>query len=347
MTISPTFCASAALVLACCLMGRPVLAHDVSAHSTQGHTLHEHAQTRSQTRSPATSGTGTDARTPGELIQAHSRTGDDSLLEIARLRVEKNARVGSPASLLHQAWIAQAEHRFADARELLAEVLEQQPGNGQAWLLEASVAQVAGQRSAARRACAHVAGSVSPDAAMTCFARLADTPAEKKAAYARLRALDAWDADPRLRAWRWSVRADLARDVGELDAAESDFYRSLAAVPAVQTRASLMDLLLEQQRCDEALQLSAQNEPVPALAVRRLLAQQCRGEETGEREAALHALFQHWIAAGDYRHAREMAMFYLDIRRDPELAFQVASKNARLQREPEDLALLRRAAQAI
>lgn len=329
MMISPISCASAALLLACALLAQPVLAHRVHGH---GH---------------AAAQPGADARTPDELIQQYSRTGDDSLLDTARLRVESGPDAGSPDALLQLAWLAQAEHRFSDARELLAQVLARQPGNGQAWLLEASVAQVGGARAAARSACAHVASSVSPDAAMTCFAQLAHTAAERKAAYVRLLALDVRDTDPRLRAWRWSVRAELAWEMGELGAAERDFHRAVAAVPAVQTRARLMDLLLEQQRCDEASQLAAVNEPVPALAVRQLLAQKCRGEDIGERAAAVHALFQQWLAAGDYRHAREMAMFYLDIRQDPDLAYHVAIENVKLQRESEDLALLHRATQAI
>ena len=326
MTTLPIFCARVAL-----LLGMLTLVQAASAHG-----VHEHAD------SVAPVNTG--SLTPDEMIQQYTRTGDDSLLEAARRQLGDTRQASGAHTLLQRAWLAQAEHRFTRARELLAQVLWEQPGNGQAWLLEASVAQVAGDTAAARRACARVAMSVSPDAAMTCFARLAYTPADKKAAYHRLQAAQARTADPRLRAWRWSVRAELARDLGKLDAAEKDFRRSIAAVPVVQTRASLIDLFLQQQRYADALALSADTLSVPAIAVRRLLARKGLGEDIQESAQGIDALFRRWLAAGDFRHAREMAMFYLDVLPDAELAFQAARKNARLQREPEDLALLRRAA---
>ncbi|MEZ5569116.1 MAG: hypothetical protein R3E54_12355 [Halioglobus sp.] len=324
MMISPTFCASAALLLSCLLATQAAIAHRV----------HEHAD-----ETPVSA----HGLTPDELIQRYTRTGDDGLLQLAHRQLGEAGQTSSPHTLLQLAWLAQAEHRFARARELLARVVSKQPGNGQAWLLEASVAQVAGDPGAARRACAQVALSVSTDAAMTCFARLALTPAEKEAAYRRLQMADERSGDQRLAAWRWSVRAELARDLGRLQAAEQDFRRSIAAVPAVQTRASLMDLLLQQARYADALALSDDNTPVPALAVRRLLAQKALGADIHHEAQSMDALFKRWLAAGDFRHAREMAMFFLDVVPNADLAFRAASINATLQREPEDLALLRRA----
>ena len=82
---------------------------------------------------------------------------------------------------------------------------------------------------------------------------------------------------------------------------------------------------------------------MPALAVRRLLAQRGMGEDISAAITQFDKLFQTWLAAADYRHAREMAMFYIDLKPRVSLAFRVAQINATLQKEPEDLALLHRA----
>jgi hypothetical protein len=79
--------------------------------------------------------------------------------------------------------------------------------------------------------------------------------------------------------------------------------------------------------------------------LRRVLAQQMLGEgPTLERLAGLDARFRSWIARGDMRHAREMALFYLHVDGDLSLAYELAQHNFRIQREPEDRALLCEAA---
>tara|TARA_R110002110_G_C13470525_1_gene720929 strand:+ start:42125 stop:43099 length:975 start_codon:yes stop_codon:yes gene_type:complete len=278
-----------------------------------------------------------------DLLQQYSLEGDDRLLALAREQLPPQAAMQSVQALLHAAWLAQAEHEFAHARVLVAEVVRQQPHNGQAWLLEAAIADVVGDRRAAREACGHVMRSVSPQAAMVCFAALAETTQEKRVAYTRLQHLPTQTNDSRLAAWRWSVQADLARGLGDSEAAEALLRRAIALFPAVQTRATLLDVLLHQARYREVLSLVGEYESVPALAVRRLQAQVGSGESPSAAIQQMDRRFRTWLAQGDYRHAREMAMFYLDVAPHADVAFQIAKKNATLQREPEDLALLRRA----
>lgn len=278
-----------------------------------------------------------------DLIQAYSLLGDDALLDQAQNKLPVQQASWSVAQRLQAAWLAQSRHEFANARALLVDVLAQQPSNGQAWLLEASTAKVVGDLAAARRACGFVVQSVSVEAAVTCFAALAETQQQRAAALSRLRKLPPPRAGSGLAAWRWSVQAELAQDAGNLAEAEALLRRAIAISPAVQTRTLLMDLLLAQARFAEVLQLSPEGEPVPALVIRHLLARRGLGEDISAATAHLNTRFQTWVAQGDYRHAREMAMFYIDVEPRPDLAFKLATRNATLQREPEDMALLHRA----
>jgi len=58
-----------------------------------------------------------------------------------------------------------------------------------------------------------------------------------------------------------------------------------------------------------------------------------------------HRQFTQWQQHKDFQHAREMAIFYLDVMPKPELALTLAKINLQNQQEPEDHALLRRARQ--
>ena len=104
-----------------------------------------------------------------------------------------------------------------------------------------------------------------------------------------------------------------------------------------------MDLYLKEARYRDAMALTSKQESVPALAVRRLLAERGLGEDISATVKQFDLRFRAWLAAHDYRHAREMAMFYLDLLPQLDIALQVAQKNATLQREPEDIELLHRA----
>ncbi len=325
MTISPTCCVSLVALLLLVLVQPEADAHSVHRH----------------TGAEADSTTG--AATPRDLLQRYSVSGDDHLLAVARQALADSTGASAAEKLLYLAWLAQAEHDFKQASVLLGRLLAEQPGNGQAWLLEAAVAQVVGDIDRYRRACSRVALSISPMASVTCFARQAVSLEERRRAYERLQDLTANTDDVNLMAWHFSVRAELAWSLGEMAAAERDLRYAIAAVPSVQRRAALMDLLLQQQRYTDALAVDPAAHAVPAIAVRQVLAKRGLGFPVDLTVRTMDLRFKEWLDAGDYRHAREIAMFYLDVLPDPELAYDVARRNARLQREAEDMALLARA----
>ncbi len=277
------------------------------------------------------------------LLQRYSLSGDDTLLEQARAQLQTLPQPHDPTVQLQAAWLAQAEHDFEEALRLARGVTERQPHNGQAWLLQAAVATVRGDAAMARRACTQVSTTVSPSVGIACRARLASSAGEQTRRLHQLSALHSTYRDERLRAWALSVEGDLATALGELDSAEALYRESLSIRPALQTRAALIDLLLQQQRYTSALELTDSIHNAPAMAIRRLLALAGQGADIDSQLRRMDTTFRQWISTGDLRHAREMARFYLELQPEPELAYRMAEANLRLQREPEDMELLRKA----
>jgi hypothetical protein len=62
--------------------------------------------------------------------------------------------------------------------------------------------------------------------------------------------------------------------------------------------------------------------------------------EDPHRLAQIDRQFKSWIADDDFRHAREMAMFYIFLVRDEQLAHETAQANWSIQKEPIDRYLL-------
>ncbi|GAB5452556.1 MAG: hypothetical protein Hals2KO_28840 [Halioglobus sp.] len=332
----PTFCSKLLLALVGGCWAITSAAHAVH---------HNDVQHRAAPTTAATSNAG--GSSIDELLQRYSVQGDDALLERAEQRLASaRDRVGAHA-LLQQAWLAQAQHDFDRASALTAQLLRLQPGNGQAWLLEAALAAVMADRERGRAACGRVTLTVSPVAGITCFASLTRTRDEQLRAYERLQALPTDKLGDNLLAWHWSVHAQLAQALGLYTAAERYWRLSIDRFPALQARAALVDLLIQTQRPAQALELLGSDETTPALAVRRLIVLQQLDKDVATRVASTDEQFQQWLAAGDFRHAREMAMFYLDVVPRSRLAFLAASENVKIQREPEDLAILARAREGV
>ncbi|MFK8050631.1 MAG: tetratricopeptide repeat protein [Halioglobus sp.] len=319
---------SLAIALVSIALTGNALAHSVSSEASSAHsntTLESETSTMEQ------------------LLERYSLQGDDRLLDMAEQKLARDQRDTSPEQLLQKAWLAQAAHRFEQSQEILERLLAAQPGYGQAWLLNAAVSSVSGQTEKARNACGRVVLSVSPTAGTICFATLAATTEEKTAAYKGLERLPQATEHSRLNAWRWSVHGQLAQDLGMTEQAEQLYRQSLHSFPAVQTRTALTDLLIWQGRYQEALTLTSGLQQVPAIAVRQLVARKQMGHNIHQDVETMDRQFQRWFNEKDFRHAREMTLFYLDIKNQPKMAFRCAQMNAKMQREAQDISLLERA----
>ena len=290
--------------------------------------------------------------TVADLIKAYSRSGDDELLELGWERVLLKLESANPSveTFLQAAWLSQAQHQFDSALRYADRVLMLQPNNSQAWLLTASIFTVQGKLSEARAACQQVSLSLSPLVALACSARLSSGADEQRLALQRLQRLlelDKLTLNTELTPWVQSIAADLASQLAQPAVAKQFYIASIDTFPSVQVRSAYADLLLSQQDYDQVLKLIFDDEATPALRIRRLLAEQNLGHDTSTAREHVDQLFRSWAAVGDYRHAREMAMFYLELEPDLSFAYHLANKNIQIQREPEDQKILQEARQRL
>lgn len=246
---------------------------------------------------------------------------------------------------LTRAQVAQSAHDFAHALALTYLHLQSQPFDDRAWLQLAALHLIRGEHEEATKACAKI--RQMPIVVMvTCNARIAHASGNSARFDGKLETLLAQSKTdsltPALRAWTLSVAGDLALASGRDSAAEALYRRSLTNDDNPQVRASLADLLIEARSWKSAVALIGDAPASLTLHVQRLIVRRNLGLSTGKEQHRLHHQFQHWLAAGDYEHAREMARFYLDVADDRLLAREIAEINARLQHEPEDAKLLQR-----
>ncbi|NNC54410.1 MAG: hypothetical protein HKO07_01670, partial [Pseudomonadales bacterium] len=316
----------------------------IVAPQVLAHGVHHAEQPTRQLESPdETPAKARDQETIAELIQRYSLEGDDHLIEKARQILDQQpARLTSDSQTkLHRAWLAQAEHQFASALALADEVLSTQPGHPQGLLMRAAILTVLGDPRATA-ACHSLVAALDLTAGLACQAQLLDGELDQTLAMQKLITISGLQSSNELSPWVDSVIADLARTSGHYAIAERYYRRSSAAFPSVQVRSAHVDLMLLQQQYSRVLAYVDPTETAPALAVRRMVAGINAGVTRPKDLTETDQQFRRWVAREDFKHAREMAMFYLDVKPDLELAHQLASINLQTQREREDRALLER-----
>jgi hypothetical protein len=112
-------------------------------------------------------------------------------------------------------------------------------------------------------------------------------------------------------------------------------------------RSACADLLLRQRRAAEAMQLLAGFESMEPMLLRIAIAhEQLHDHEAAPAEALLSSAFLVEQRRGEPVHRREQARYLLDVSQQPKDALSAAEENWRVQREPDDILILLRAAQA-
>lgn len=262
---------------------------------------------------------------------------------------ERHDRSGS-GSLFEQAVALQARHEFSGALKLTADMLAARPDDDQAWLLRASLYLVRGEIDEAAGSCRELRHS-SPLVVVTCHANVARAAGDAMPIRHKLDGLidlsDAERIEPQVLAWSLSVAGDLAVAAGESQRAAQYFRRSLDRFDNPQVRASLIDVLIEENQLTEARRVLDAGATSLTLHVQELIIRKRQGDDIARDAARLVRRFRHWMEHGDYEHAREMARFHLDVTGDVDLAHALATINASLQHEPEDRLLVQRAARAV
>jgi hypothetical protein len=167
-------------------------------------------------------------------------------------------------------------------------------------------------------------------------------------AYAVISHLAPQELPPEVRAWRYSELGEMAERVGNDADAEHWFREGLQTAPEdFYMRTACADLLLRHGRAAETLQLLAGRDSMEPMLLRIAIAHRLLHDGAGSQaEALLSGAFDVEQQRGDAVHRREQARFMLDVKQQPAAALAAAEENWKVQREPDDVLILLRAAQA-
>ncbi|KAF0192633.1 MAG: hypothetical protein FD165_796 [Gammaproteobacteria bacterium] len=250
--------------------------------------------------------------------------------------------------LVTRAIILQANHRFDAALADLADALQRDPANTQAWLTRATIEQAQGDYASARQSCLALLRDARDIVAYACLASVASLNGEAERSYAVLRRVvqDTAGLQPDLEQWVQGLLAEMAARRGDATAADAHFRQAFAAGRADSyLLASYADFLLDQGRAADVVALLRQQTRADALLLRLALAEQALNLPTAaEHIAALRSRFDASRLRGDVLHRREEARFHLELLHDPKTALTLAADNWQAQREPADARLLLAAA---
>jgi Tfp pilus assembly protein PilF len=259
----------------------------------------------------------------------------------------RRADVPTPVMVLH-ATILQSRHLFDASLAELDRALAKTPTDAQAWLTRATVLRVLGRYEEAHASCGQLAAAADPAVTALCIQGLRGLTGQLRSAYAAIAALPQQALAPEVRAWRYSELGEMAERLGDDQAAEHWLREGLAVAPEdFYMRAAAADLLLRQGRAAATLQLLAGYESMEPMLLRIAIAQRMLHDTaSAPTQALLASAFNVEQQRGDAVHRREQARFLLDVSGQPAAALTAARQNWQVQREPEDVLLLLRAAQA-
>lgn len=254
----------------------------------------------------------------------------------------------APQVLVLHATILQSRHAFDASLAELDRALEKRPGDAQGWLTRATVLRVLGRYDAALTSCEHLAVAADPAITTLCKQSVLGLTGHLTTAYAAIVALSPQELPPEARAWRYSELGEMAERLADDAAAEHWFREGLAVSPQdFYIRLAYADLLLRHRRAGDTLQLLAGYESMEPMLLRAAIAhRQLQDGASTQAEALLSSAFEVETRRGDAVHRREQARFLLDVDRQPAAALAAALENWKVQREPDDILMLLRSAQA-
>jgi tetratricopeptide (TPR) repeat protein len=251
-----------------------------------------------------------------------------------------------PMALVLQATILQSRHSFGAALVELDRALAIQPNNAQGWLTRATILRVLGRYQEATLSCGRLAPEAESTLVRLCEQSLRALTGHLEEAYAEVESIPPAALPPLVQMWRDSELAEMAERLGQDTAAERWFREGLHVAPEdFYMRAAYADLLLRHHRAAETLQLLSGYDSVEPLLLRIVIARRTLGDtDTGPARARLESAFALEEQRGESVHRREQARFFLEVEGRPDASLAAALENWRVQREPDDLLILLRAA---
>ena len=254
----------------------------------------------------------------------------------------------APQVLVLDATILQSRHAFNASLVELDRALKARPDDAQGWLTRATVLRVLGRYDEALDSCHHLAAAADPAITSICEQGLRGLTGHLQAAYDAIAALPQQELPPEAQAWRYSELGEMAERLGNDAAAELWFRAGLKLAPDdFYMRTACADLLLRHGRAPDTLALLAGYESMEPMLLRVAIAhRQLQDGAAKQVDASLASAFNVEQQRGDPVHRREQARFLLDVDRQPLAALVAAQENWRVQREPDDILILLRAALA-
>ncbi len=251
-----------------------------------------------------------------------------------------------PMALVLQATILQSRHAFGAALEELDRALAIQPNNAQGWLTRATILRVLGRYQEAMLSCERLAPEAESNLVRLCEQSLRALMGHLEESYAEVESISPTALSPAVQMWRDSELAEMAERLGRDIVAEHWFREGVRAAPDdFYMRAAYADLLLRHHRAAETLQLLSGYDSFEPLLLRIVIARRMLGDTAiGGAEARLESAFALEEQRGESVHRREQARFLLDVEGRPDASLVAALENWRVQREPDDLLILLRAA---
>lgn len=279
------------------------------------------------------------------LLQLAQREGDPRYLGYAEAQLRRLP--SAPGTWLLRARLRQATHHFSAALADLQRVLQEVPDHSEALLLQASIHQVRGDYALARASCLRIRQLDLLQLALACRAQADGLSGKGESALRQLQSLAALDTGltPDQRTWIHLALGDLATRLGQPELAGAA-YRSVQD-QGPDALAAYADWLLANNRPAAVVAALREDTRHDGLLLRLAMAEQ----RLGLPSARLHAQelarrFAALAARGEPVHLREEAMFALELQENAARALQLARHNWTQQREPADLLVYYRAAQA-
>jgi len=257
-------------------------------------------------------------------------------------------RPPAPQALVLYATLQQSRHQFDAALATLAQALRFKPDDPQALLTQATIYRVLGRYADAGVSCERFSRLVEARFGTLCTQTLRGLTGQLESAYASLQSVSTQGWLETEKSWLYSELGEMAVRLGQDAQAERWFKLDLELAPAdFYVRGAYADLLLQQRRAVDALQLLQGQESFEPLLLRIAIAQQqLRDPKLAQSRARLEAAFAAELQRGEAIHRREQARFLLIVQQQPQLALDAARENWRVQREPDDARVLVAAARA-
>ncbi|MGH8576581.1 MAG: tetratricopeptide repeat protein [Gammaproteobacteria bacterium] len=256
----------------------------------------------------------------------------------------------SPEVLFLRAAIRQSRHEFDAALQDLSRLLEKDPRDPQAWLMQAVIFIVRADYQAARQACEALARLRRAFLAFSCIGSVASLSGQAEGGYDLLvlaKAQSQGATEPE-RVRLETLLGKTADRMGDRQRAEAHFEAARRLGPHdAFLLGAYADFLLDQGRAAEVVALLREETRVDGLLLRLTLAEREIGApEAGAHSEELQARFAASRQRGDSLHQGEEARFLLHLRDQPEAALPLAKANWAVQREPRDARILLEAALA-